>query len=321
MLKTGLIYHPDYLKHGTGPGHFERPERLEAIMQRMEASPLFPQLSLITPRAATVEEIERCHAPEYVQHVREACQRAPGLLDSPDTPVSPESYQVALLSAGGVLTAVDAVMAGEVTNAFCAIRPPGHHAEWAQAMGFCLFNNIAIAARYIQEVHKLSRILIVDWDVHHGNSTQHTFEEDENVFYFSIHQYPLYPGTGVRSERGRGRGLGTTMNAPMNPGSTDEDYLWVFKELFFPEALRFDPDFVLISAGFDAHRQDPISATQITGEAFEKMTRIVMEIAANCCQQRVVSMLEGGYHLPALARSVERHIAALMFRSEVRSAP
>jgi acetoin utilization deacetylase AcuC-like enzyme len=321
MPKTGLVYHSQYLKHDTGAGHFERPERLVAIMERLHHSPLFSDILQLEPRPAPLEALTRCHTAEYVRHVEEVCRQAPVLLDSPDTPVSRESYEVALLAAGGVLAAVDAVMAKEVTNAFCAVRPPGHHAERAQAMGFCLFNNIAIAARHIQAVHKFSRVLIVDWDVHHGNSTQHIFEEDASVFYFSIHQSPLYPGTGARFERGHGRGEGFTLNAPMNPGSTDGDYVKVFKEELRPAAESFDPDFVLVSAGFDADREDPLSSTQVTGEGFEKMTRLVMEIAADCCQERLVSVLEGGYHLPALARAVERHVAALLYRTEVRSAP
>jgi acetoin utilization deacetylase AcuC-like enzyme len=321
MPKTGLVYHPDYLKHDTGPGHFERPARLEAIMERLRESPLFSDILMLTPHEAPIEAITRCHTPEYVEHVREVCQRGWGFLDSPDTPVSPESFHAALLAAGGVLAAVDAVMAGEITNAFCAVRPPGHHAERAQGMGFCLFNNVAIAARNLQQVHRIERVLIVDWDVHHGNATQHAFEEELEVFYFSVHQSPLYPGTGARWERGRGRGEGTTLNAPMGPGSTDEDYLKVFKDLLLPQALNFDPDFVLISAGFDAHRDDPLSATRVTDQGFENMTRIVMEIASDCCQERLVSVLEGGYDLPSLASSVERHVAALMYQSEVRSAP
>jgi len=321
MSETGLVYHPDYLKHDTGPGHPERPARLEAILEHLQRGPLFPRLSLIKPQAAPVEAVARNHAREYIEHVKEVCQRGPGLLDSADTAVGSESYRVALLAAGGVLTAVDAVVAGEIDGAFCAVRPPGHHAEWAQAMGFCLFNNVAIAARHIHEVHQLSKVLIVDWDVHHGNGTQHAFEEDPGVFYFSIHQFPHYPGTGAHLERGKGRGEGTTLNVPMPAGSTDEDYLRVFKKQLLPEALRFDPDFVLISAGFDGHREDPLSGIQLTEEAYEEMTRCVMEIAAECCEGRLVSVLEGGYHLSVLARSVEKHIAALMDRTEVRLSP
>jgi len=314
MSRTGLVYHGDYLKHDTGPGHPERAARLEAIMEHLRKSPLFPELSLITPQIAPIEAVARNHSREYIEHVREICERGPGLLDSGDTVVSSESYQVALLAVGGVLDAVDAVMAGDLCNAFCAVRPPGHHAEWAQAMGFCLFNNVAIAARHIQQVHQLPKVLIVDWDVHHGNGTQHAFEEDPQVFYFSIHQFPHYPGTGARSERGRGRGQGTILNAPMPAGSTDENYGKIFKEQLLPEAQRFAPDFVLISAGFDAHREDPLSAIGLSDEAYEDMTRRVMDIAAECCQGRLVSVLEGGYYLPALTRCVEKHISVLMER-------
>jgi acetoin utilization deacetylase AcuC-like enzyme len=305
MSRTGLIYHPDYLKHDTGPGHPERPARLEAIMEHLDRTPLFPQVSLVEPRPASIEAVARNHSPEYINHVREVCERGPALLDAGDTAVGADSYTVALLAAGGVLTAVDAVQAGQLDNAFCAVRPPGHHAERAQAMGFCLFNNVAIAARHIQQEHQLARVLIVDWDVHHGNGTQHAFEDDPEVFYFSIHQFPHYPGTGARWERGRGPGEGTTLNAPMPAGSRDEDYRAVFREQLLPEGLRFRPDFVIISAGFDAHQEDPLSAIHLTDEAYGWMTSTVMEIAATCCDGRLVSVLEGGYHLPSLARTVE----------------
>jgi acetoin utilization deacetylase AcuC-like enzyme len=319
MRKTGLIYHPDYLKHETGPGHFERPVRLETIIGHLQKSPLWAHLIPLEPREATVEAITRVHSREYVEHVREVCEQGFPFLDSPDTPVCPESFHAALLAAGGVLAAADAVMTARVDNAFCAVRPPGHHAERSQGMGFCVFNNVAIAARHLQAVHGLSRILIVDWDVHHGNATQHTFEDDPDIFYFSIHQWPLYPGTGSRSERGSGPGEGATLNAPMGPGSGDEEYLRVFEMELLPAARRFEPEFVLISAGFDAHRDDPLSATKVTAEGYERMTRVIVRIAAECCSGRLVSMLEGGYHLPALVESVERHLSVLLDIPEKRS--
>jgi acetoin utilization deacetylase AcuC-like enzyme len=203
-------------------------------------------------------------------------------------------------------------MDGRIDNAFCAVRPPGHHAERSQAMGFCLFNNVAIAARHLQAFHSLSRILVVDLDVHHGNATQHTFENDQDVFYFSVHQWPLYPGTGARSERGTSTARGATLNAPMGPGSGDEEYLRAIRNELAPAAEAFGPQFVLISAGFDAHRDDPLSSTRVTARGYGEMTRCVLQIASRCCQGRVVSMLEGGYHLPALVASVLEHIAALM---------
>jgi len=312
MNTTGLIYHPDYLLHDTGPGHFERSARLEAIMDGLHKSSLYQDLVPIEPRPASLEAIHRVHSPEYVRHVKEVCEGGYEYLDSPDTPVSPQSYHAALLAAGGVLEAVDAVMAGRIDNAFCAVRPPGHHAERSMGMGFCLFNNVAIAARHLQAVHGLTRILVVDWDVHHGNATQHTFEGDKDIFYFSVHQWPLYPGTGARSERGAGAARGATLNAPMGPGSGDEEYLRVMRNELMPAAEAFAPEFVLISAGFDAHQDDPLSATRVSSRGYGRKTRCVMEIASGSCRGRVVSMLEGGYHLPALVESVQEHIAALM---------
>lgn len=312
MNRTGLIYHPDYLLHDTGPGHFERSARLEAIMDGLQKSPLYQDLVPIEPRPAPLEAIERVHSRKYIEHVREVCEGGYDYLDSPDTPVSSKSYDAALLAAGGVLVAADAVMSGRIDNAFCAVRPPGHHAERSQAMGFCLFNNVAVAARHLQAVHGLSRILVVDWDVHHGNATQHTFEDDGDVFYFSVHQWPLYPGTGARSERGAGAAQGATLNAPMGPGSGDDEYLRAMENELMPAAEAFAPEFVLISAGFDAHQDDPLSATRVTSRGYGRMTRCIHEIASRSCRGRVVSMLEGGYHLPALVESVLEHIAALM---------
>jgi acetoin utilization deacetylase AcuC-like enzyme len=321
MNRTGLIYHPDYLLHDTGPGHFERPARLEAIMDGLQRDPLYGNLILLEPHEASLEAIQRVHSPQYVQHVKKVCEGGYDYLDSPDTPVSPQSYHAALLAAGGVLVAVDAVMRADVDNVFCAVRPPGHHAERSQGMGFCLFNNVAIAARHLQAVHGLSRILIVDWDVHHGNATQHTFEDDDGVFYFSIHQWPLYPGTGARSERGIESGRGTTLNAPMGSGSGDEEYLRALQTELLPAARQFEPEFVLISAGFDAHQDDPLSATRVTSRGYAEMTRCILQIASECCHGRLVSILEGGYHLPALVESVHEHVIALMGLSPSSSAP
>jgi acetoin utilization deacetylase AcuC-like enzyme len=225
-----------------------------------------------------------------------------------DTLMSSESYRVAKLAVEGTLTAADGILSGRFANAFCAVRPPGHHAESNRAMGFCLLNNIAVAARYLQRQHKLSRIMIIDWDVHHGNGTQHIFEEDPSVFYFSIHQFPLYPGTGRADEHGLGAGEGYTLNCPLPPGQGDDEYHTVFEKSLRPAVEAFRPDFILVSAGFDAHRDDPLANMRVTEDGFGQMTRMVNDWARVYCRGRVLSCLEGGYHLEALARSVERHL-------------
>ena len=229
-----------------------------------------------------------------------------------DTSMSPGSLGAAYLAAGGALAGVDAIMAGRVQHAFCAVRPPGHHAEADRAMGFCLFNNVAIAARYAQKRYGVQRVLIVDWDVHHGNGTQHSFESDASVLFFSTHQYPHYPGTGRASECGRGAGEGLTINVPMEAGEGDDEYRAVFQKVLVPAADAFKPEFVIISAGFDAHRDDPLASMGLTEEGYADLTNIVAGIARQHCQGRLLSALEGGYNLTALAASVERHIQALV---------
>jgi len=216
------------------------------------------------------------------------------------------------MAAGGVLTAIDAVIEQKVTNAFCAVRPPGHHALENRAMGFCIFNNVAIGTRYIQEKHNLPKILIVDWDVHHGNGTQAAFYDDPNVLYFSVHQYPFYPGSGSQAEQGSGKGLQTNINVPLPPGSGDESYVKAFEEKLTPAASSFVPDFVLVSAGFDAHKGDLLGGMRVTEQGFAKLTQIVKSIAEKCCAGRLVSVLEGGYGMEGLAASVEAHIRVLM---------
>jgi len=216
------------------------------------------------------------------------------------------------MAAGGVLAAIDAVMEQKVTNAFCAVRPPGHHALENRAMGFCIFNNVAIGTRYIQEKHNLPKVLIVDWDVHHGNGTQAAFYDDPNVLYFSVHQYPFYPGSGSQAEQGRGKGLKTNINVPLPAGSGDESYVKAFEEKLAPAASSFAPDFVLVSAGFDAHKGDLLGGMRVTEQGFAKLTQIVKSIAEKCCSGRLVSVLEGGYGMEGLAASVEAHIRVLM---------
>jgi len=309
---TGIVYGDVYLRHTMPAGHPERPERLTAIIERLKKKDLYSQFFLIEPSQAPLEWITTIHTKEYVERVRESCESRAGYLDTADVPICGQSYEVALQAAGGVLGAVDMVMAGEIKNAFCAVRPPGHHALKDKAMGFCIFNNVAIAARYIQKHYGLERILIVDWDVHHGNGTQAAFYDDPTVLYFSVHQYPFYPTTGSEQERGTGEGLNYTINVPMPAGSNDADYKRIFEDELVAAALSFEPDFVLISAGFDACEEDTIGGMEVTAEGFGELTRIVKRIAERCCEGRLVSVLEGGYNLEKLADAAEAHIRVLM---------
>ena len=251
------------------------------------------------------------HTPEYVERVKKSCAAGTGYVDTPDAPASSDSYEAALAAAGGVLEAVDAVMDRRIKNAFCAVRPPGHHALKNRAMGFCLFNNVAIAAKYIQKKHKLAKVLIVDWDVHHGNGTQAAFYDDPTVFYFSTHQSPFYPGSGNANEKGEGKGAGFTLNVPLPAGSGDAEYEKAFEEKLKPAAAAFKPDFVLISAGFDAAQDDLLGRMKVSPAGYATLTRIVKGIAEKYCQGRLVVTLEGGYNLEALAASVEAHVRAL----------
>jgi len=311
-LKTGFLYDDIYLEHKTTEGHPEAPQRLVAIVERLKAKGLYSQLFQLTPAPAPLEWLTTVHTPEYIKRARKSCANSTRYLDSPDTPISPKSYEAALAAAGGVLSAIDAVMEEKITNVFCAIRPPGHHATKDKAMGFCIFNNVAVGARYIQKKYNLSKILIVDWDVHHGNGTQAMFYDDPTVLYFSVHQYPFYPRTGSESEKGSGKGLNYNINVPLPAGSGDGDYLRVFDERLRPAALAFSPDFVLISAGFDAHKDDLLGGMEVTAQGFAELTQIVKAIAEKCCAGRLVSVLEGGYHSEGLAASVEAHIRVLM---------
>jgi acetoin utilization deacetylase AcuC-like enzyme/formylglycine-generating enzyme required for sulfatase activity len=310
--KTGFVYDEIYLKHLTGPGHPERPERLLAIIFTLKESGLYSKLYSLPSKKSPLKWIKTVHAEEYVERAKDACRKKIAYLDSGDVPICPDTYDVAVAAVGGVLGAVDAVMAGKVKNAFCAIRPPGHHALPNRAMGFCIFNNVAIAARYIQKEHKLNKVLIVDWDVHHGNGTQELFYEDPTVFYFGIHQYPFYPGTGAAEEKGAGKGLDYTLNIPLPPGCGDKEYIQTFEQKLKPAALKFKPDFILISAGFDAQQNDLLGGMQVTPEGFARLTYIVKEIAETGCQGRMVSVLEGGYHPKQLGQSVLAHVKALM---------
>jgi len=310
--KTGLVYDDIYIEHKTTPGHPECPERLIRIVKQLKAGGLYSQLVELKPSPADRHWIETVHTPEYIDRARSSSENGAGYLDTGDVPISLKSYEAAVIAAGGVLTAIDAVMEQKVTNAFCAVRPPGHHALENRAMGFCIFNNVAIGTRYIQEKHNLPKILIVDWDVHHGNGTQAAFYDDPNVLYFSVHQYPFYPGSGSEAEQGSGKGLHTNINVPLPAGSGDDRYIKAFEEKLVPAASSFAPDFVLVSAGFDAHEGDLLGGMKVTDRGFAKLTQIVKSIAEKCCAGRLVSVLEGGYNLEGLAASVEAHIRVLM---------
>ncbi|WP_455241225.1 histone deacetylase family protein [Petrachloros mirabilis] len=312
MGKTGLVYHPAYLEHDMGAGHPESPDRLRAIMQQLEQSGTAAQLIRITPRKAEDEWVTLVHTAKYVAALNRCTPTSGRVSLDPDTSMSPGSLNAAYLAAGGALAAVDAIMSQQVDHVFCAVRPPGHHAEAGRAMGFCLFNNVAIAARYVQKNYGLKRVLIVDWDVHHGNGTQHSFEDDPTILFFSTHQYPHYPGTGRAMERGTGAGEGFTINVPMEAGEGDEAYHTIFLKSLVPAADDFKPEFVIISAGFDAHRDDPLASMGLTEAGYADLTGIVAGIARRHAQGRILSSLEGGYNLTALSASVDAHIKALL---------
>lgn len=314
---TGFIYHEDYLKHKAGFMHPEHEGRLIAIIDHLKKSELWKNLLRITPSPADTKWILKVHTADHLKSVKEKCERGIAVLDREgDTHVCRESYAVALLAVGGVLAGIDAVMSGKVKNAFCAVRPPGHHAESSRTMGFCLFNNVAVGARYAQEKHGLKRVAIVDWDVHHGNGTQEIFYEDPSVLYISTHQYPFYPGTGSAGERGAGKGEGFTLNIPLKAETDGEEYVKLFKEKVLPALQKFKPNFLLISAGFDAHRDDPLAGILLDESTYAEITRMVTIVAEKHCEGRIVSVLEGGYDLKALPRCVEAHLRELMLTRE-----
>jgi acetoin utilization deacetylase AcuC-like enzyme len=307
-MTTLLVTHPACLEHLTPAGHPERPDRLRAI-ERALAHERFQALARVEAPAAQLETIALCHPMDYVLAIRDATPNT-GLvgLDA-DTTLSPGSFEAALRAAGGAVHAVDAVMAARAKNAFVATRPPGHHAETARAMGFCLFNNAAIAARYAQKTHGIGRAVVVDFDVHHGNGSQDIFWADPSVMYASTHQMPLYPGTGAASERGEHN---TIVNAPLHPGDGGEAFRAAFERAILPRLREFRPELIVISAGFDAHMRDPLANLNLLEADFEWATRALMEIAEASANGRVVSVLEGGYDLQGLANSAAAHVAALM---------
>ncbi len=314
-MKVGIVYHPVYLEHDTGY-HPENARRLEAIISHLDATGLRQQLTPIEARPATVDELALVHYPRHIARIEEAALSGGGNLDA-DTPMSAGSYQAALYAAGGVIRAVDAVMDNTVTSAFALVRPPGHHATPGQAMGFCLFNNIAIAARYALAKLRLERVLIIDFDVHHGNGTQDAFYNDPQVLYISTHQYPHYPGSGGIGEIGAGSALGATINIPLPAGSGDDEYGQVFQRVIVPAAERFRPRLILVSAGYDAHWADELSMMQVSVTGFAGMVRTMKGLADRLTGGRLVFSLEGGYNLPALAASVKTTFDVLLDREDI----
>lgn len=314
-MRVGLIYDPVYLEHDTGT-HVENAQRLTATMSFLEESQLKDKLVLLSPRPATVDELSTVHAQEYISRIQNQAERGGGWLDA-DTVMSSGSYNAAIYAAGGLLTAVEAVMNKNVDSAFALVRPPGHHATCWQAMGFCLFNNIAIAAKYALANFSIERILIVDFDVHHGNSTQDTFYADPHVLYFSTHEYPFYPGTGSVDETGAREGEGFTVNVPLIAGWGDEEYQTVFEDILAPIAQRFQPQLILVSAGYDAHWADSIALMQVSVSGFARMVEIIKILADTLCQGHLVFTLEGGYHLQALPSSIGATLDTLLGNQEI----
>jgi acetoin utilization deacetylase AcuC-like enzyme len=302
--KTGIVKDKRYLRHSAGVGHPESPERLAAIYEMLNNPSMHWKFVEIEPREATHKEIETIHTPSYVEYIAGTTGQRSMFLD-PDTATSPESYEIAKLAVGGVLNVIDSVIEGKADNAFALVRPPGHHAEADSAAGFCIFNNIAIGAMHAILKHRLKRILIVDWDLHHGNGTQHSFYSDPRILYFSTHQYPYYPGTGSLQEIGQGKGEGYTINVPLRGGAGDASFVKIFRKILQPVALEFKPELVLLSAGFDTYFQDPLGSMRVTPEGFAALTRILLEIADSCCRGRLVAVLEGGYHIAGLTKSVK----------------
>jgi len=311
-MKTGLLLDPLFTKHDTGAGHPERVGRYTAITRGLEEKGLVDRTEKLGLRLATEDEITLCHSAEYHALVKREIAEGTHLLSTGDTMVCRDSFEVALHATGGLLNAVDAVIEGANDNAFCAVRPPGHHATADRGMGFCVFNSVAVAARYAQRKHGIERVAIIDWDVHHGNGTQDIFYEDGSVFYFSTHQSPLYPGTGHPGETGDGKGRGRTLNAPFAAGAGMAEIGGAFRERFLPAMEIFRPELVLVSAGFDSRIDDPLGDFRLTDADFAELTRLLLGLAEKHAGGRLVSVLEGGYNVEGLALAVATHVATLI---------
>jgi len=313
---TGIVKDRRYLGHGSGFAHPETPQRLVSIYEMLDNPDMAWKFTEIDARLATREELERVHRPFYIDLIAGTAGKAMTMLD-PDTVATAETYDAARLAAGGVINAIDSVVLHVTDNAFALVRPPGHHAQASVAAGFCIFNNIAIGARHALAQREMERILIVDWDLHHGNGTAEIFYENRQVLYFSTHQSPGYPGTGDVTETGKGPGLGYTINVPLRGGADDAFYVRVFRDILCPVARAFRPEIILVSAGFDIYVGDPLGDMKVTPEGFACLTRILLNLADECCNGRVVLVLEGGYHIQGLTRSVRAVLLELLGETQV----
>ncbi len=311
MNKVAIIQDPRYLEHVTGPMHPERPERLKAIEKMFTQSGLIKKCISLEPREATEDEIALVHTQELIQQIKNTSHKSSSYLDG-DTHASQHSWEAAKLAAGGLLIASDELMAGKIDEAFAFPRPPGHHAERDHAMGFCLFNNVAIAAEYVLKNFGLKKVLILDFDVHHGNGTQHSFEDRADVFYISSHRYPFYPGTGAASEIGKGAGEGYTLNIPLHGGSDDSIYADIFSEQIEPAVIQYKPDFLIVSAGFDSHKKDPLGGMEVTKFGFNAMAKSIKEMKKACGNIPLLYALEGGYSLEGLSESVKEVVEVML---------
>ncbi|MFH1992353.1 MAG: histone deacetylase [Pseudomonadota bacterium] len=314
MKRTGFVYDEKYLLHDTGPYHPESPKRLLAIYQGIKEAGLLPKLTLIHAKRADLKWIETVHEKKYIDRFESACRSGDSIFDSPDNQMCPDTFEVALLAVGGVLEAARLLMTGTIDNAFCAVRPPGHHAEKNRAMGFCYFNNVAVAVRYLQAEWGIRNVGIVDFDVHHGNGTQDIFEEDPSVFYYSIHQHPsfAYPGTGRAFDQGSGAGYGRTRNYPVLPGKGDSDYIGLMERDLIPVLSEFQPEVLLVSAGFDGHADDDMSDMRLSTQGFSQLMQGIVELANRHSNGRIISVLEGGYCLERLPELAKNHVEILL---------
>ncbi|MFA9408481.1 MAG: histone deacetylase [Candidatus Dadabacteria bacterium] len=311
MAKVGIVLDKLYVDHDNGPGHPETYERILAIVDMLNYTKMMDEVVRIEPRDATKEEITLVHTPEHYDKIASTKGKHRVFLDA-DTTTCAVSFDAALRAAGGTIAAIDSVLSGEVDRAFPIVRPPGHHAEADRPMGFCLFNNVAVGAAYLTQVKGLDRVLVIDWDVHHGNGTQHIFEDSSKVLYFSSHQFPFYPGTGAAEEVGTGDGKGYTVNVPMEPAMGDNEFIKIFQEILKPIIDQYKPEFILVSAGFDIFFDDPLGGMKVTPEGFAKLTRQLTDQADRVCNGKIIFLLEGGYNLDGLWISTKEMLEELL---------